>query len=174
MLTRKRSIDELQNQDHHPEGKRRKVDPKESYYLVTKAQTYDEEIAVSRHKKALKARAAAKSNKTNVTYHSNALKPNKSVKKGHSNMRKNAVLYQFIYVHEEVNNSATITSIMKNLEIPKGSRNSVINIIDDYESSEKNPDLHRGERNRGRNPIIESDSMESFIILEILELGISL
>ena len=107
--------------------------PKASYYLATKAREEGEAIAITNHNRAKQAALAAR--RLIITDPNPSLPP-LSLEAGDSHHRKHAINYQYKYVYNSAPfddvNSPIINNIMVDLNIPRGSRNSVKNILEDY------------------------------------------
>ena len=183
-MTRSKPTGELLSFMDNSTRKKRceKVSQKKNYWLGTTAKSDEQHVAVIQHNKAKKA--AKKSHKrAAASFQTPApLEVRKSAcHEGISQMlRRQAITYFYrLYFCDEPNIDDIITPIMKHCSIPDNSRRGVRKIVESLRKAqeEEEANLHPTKKQKlgsgGSEGIIREDSIDSIIICNLIQHGVS-
>ena len=159
-----------------------KVSQKKNCWLGTRARSDEQDVAVIQHNKAKKA--AKKSHKRAAASFQTPVPLEVRKSACHENisqmLRRQAIAYFYrLYFCDEPNIDDIITPIMKHCKIPDNSRRGVKKIIDSLRKAqeEEEANLQPPKKQKlgsgGSEGIIREDSIDSIIICNLIQHGVS-
>ena len=139
----------------------------QNYYLDQRARSYDEDTIKNNFHRARDASFKSRLFRTQH-FENTTFVGDKDLEHGMSQKRQASIEYLYLHVYnspkpDRWKDLNMVADIMHRLAIPRGSRNSVINVLDRCMNEDNN--LVDLVENRGRNSLIAYNSNEDTIIL---------